>query len=298
MKITFPLIATTTTTTRKPSLLNTFLSFLLLLVTPSISIDQGYDDHTIAADPERVVRESAPLWLLPIGTCLPTSAVSEQGIQNNGTESDICQLYGSLNSDCPIQTPFDGSYSKSTAFPTYFLFRYCPNVNQYRVLYDLYFQKDTGHKHDWEWAAITFKQNQTTDWRWRKDKLILQNEGTNSVFDWKDIPEAYSEGDDIHNNSGPNGDHPKLYIGKFRHSVHMYPFTSALSKRQCMYNGAPVYGNWDYREADFYYPAQEWLVSGDVVRKGWTWGKSDSPPPAFLSDGKYDLCYLRVDVSS
>ncbi|KAF3907605.1 hypothetical protein AA313_de0204316 [Arthrobotrys entomopaga] len=157
---------------------------------------------------------------------------------------------------------------------------------------------DTGHKHDWEWAVVTFKQNITTDWRWHREQLILQNEGINSVSSWSDIPEAYSEGDDLRNNAGPKGDHPKLYVGKFHHSVHTDPYTNVLSKFKCSFNAAPVYGNWDYRDSDYYFPAQEWLVNGDTIRKDWDWGKSDSPPPAFFSDGEYDICYLRVDVTS
>ncbi|KAF3159613.1 hypothetical protein TWF788_003702 [Orbilia oligospora] len=260
--------------------------------------NRGYDDEVVASDPERIVRESAPLWLLPQGTCIPDSAVDKDGVQNNGTDTDLCRLYGSLDAGCPDQAPFDGPYTKSTAFPTYYHFRYCPNVNQIRILYDMYYPKDTGHRHDWEWAVVTFKQNITTDWRWHREQLILQNEGTNSVFPWADIPEAYSEGDNFRNNAGPNGDHPKLYVGKFHHSVHTDPYTSIFSKYKCAFNAAPVYGNWDYRDSDYYFPAQEWLVNGDSIRKDWTWGTSDSPPPAFFSDGGYDICYLRVDATS
>ncbi|KAF3082182.1 hypothetical protein TWF569_006395 [Orbilia oligospora] len=280
---------------------NTVLFFLFLLVAlvPSFTLaDRGYDDEVVASDPERIVRESAPLWLLPQGTCIPDSAVDKDGVQNNGTDTDLCRLYGSLDTGCPDQAPFDGPYTKSTAFPTYYHFRYCPNVNQIRILYDMYYPKDTGHRHDWEWAVVTFKQNITTDWRWHREQLILQNEGTNSVFPWADIPEAYSEGDNFRNNAGPNGDHPKLYVGKFHHSVHTDPYTSIFSKYKCAFNAAPVYGNWDYRDSDYYFPAQEWLVNGDSIRKDWTWGTSDSPPPAFFSDGGYDICYLRVDATS
>ncbi|KAK6503338.1 hypothetical protein TWF481_008361 [Arthrobotrys musiformis] len=277
-----------------------FLLFLLLTaLVPSIALaDRGYGDEVLAADPERIVRESAPLWLLPQGTCIPDSAVDKDGIQNNGTDTDLCRLYGSLDAGCPVQAPFDGPYTKSTAFPTYYHFRYCPNVNQIRILYDMYYPKDTGHRHDWEWAVITFKQNTNADGRWHREQLILQNEGTNSVFSWADIPEAYSEGDHVRNNAGPNGDHPKLYVGKFHHSVHTDPYTSVWTKYKCAFNAAPVYGNWDYRDSDYYFPAQEWLVNGDLIRKDWTWGTSDSPPPAFLSDGNHDICYLRVDATS
>ncbi|KAK6351404.1 hypothetical protein TWF718_004564 [Orbilia javanica] len=279
---------------------NTVLSliFLLIALVPSFALaDRGYDDEVVTTDPERIVRESAPLWLLPQGTCIPDSAVKD-GIQNNGTDTDLCRLYGSLDAGCPDQTPFNGPYTKSTPFPTYYHFRYCPNINQVRVLYDMYYPKDTGHRHDWEWAVVTFKQNITTDWRWHRHQLILQNEGVNSVFWWADIPEAYSEGDNVHNNAGPNGDHPKLYVGKFHHSVHMDPYTSIWTKYKCAFNAPPVYGNWDYRDSDYYFPAQEWLVNGDLIRKDWTWGTSDSPPPAFLDDGNYDICYLRVDETS
>ncbi|KAK6520873.1 hypothetical protein TWF506_001116 [Arthrobotrys conoides] len=300
MKIihTTPLPPTTATILSFP---NTVLFFLFLLVTllPSFTFaDRGYDDEVVSTDPERIVRESAPLWLLPQGTCIPDSAVDKDGVQNNGTDTDLCRLYGSLDAGCPDQASFDGPYTKSTAFPTYYHFRYCPNVNQIRILYDMYYPKDTGHRHDWEWAVVTFRQNITTDWRWHREQLILQNEGTNSVFPWADIPEAYSEGDNVRNNAGPNGDHPKLYVGKFHHSVHTDPYTSIFSKYKCAFNAAPVYGNWDYRDSDFYFPAQEWLVNGDLIRKDWTWGTSDSPPPAFFDDGNYDICYLRVDATS
>ncbi|KAK6355121.1 hypothetical protein TWF696_004244 [Orbilia brochopaga] len=286
------------------SFLHTALSALsvLSLLHPAAS-DAGYDDDVATTNPLRLVRESAPLWLLPAGTCLPDAAVTH-GIQNNGTETDLCQLYGSLTAGCPAQLPsHGGGYTKSRPFPTYYLFRYCPNVNQIRILYDLYFPKDTGHKHDWEWAVVTFKQRSAPggDWRWHREQLILQNEGTNSVYSWSDIPEAYTHGDNVHNNAAAKGDHPKLYVGKFHHSIHWDPFTWITSKYRCAYNAPPVYGNWDYRDDEYYFPAQEWLVEGvqeGGIRKDWAWGKSDSPPPAFLSDGAYDLCYLRVDKTS
>ncbi|EWC46747.1 hypothetical protein DRE_03992 [Drechslerella stenobrocha 248] len=306
MKILPPLAPPTSTVAPNaissfPSAISLLLLLLLSLLTapnPALA-DRGYPDDVATTDPLRLVRESAPLWLLPTGTCIPTAAVTN-GIQNNGTASDLCQLLGSLTTGCPAQAPYYGSYSKSTPFPTYYLLRYCPNVNQIRILYNAYYPKDTSHPHDWEWAVVTFKQNQTagSDWRWHREKLILQNEGAVTVSDWRDVPEAYAEGDDPHNNSGANGDHPKLYVGKFRHSVHVDPFTFILSKYKCPYNGSPIYGDWDYRQADYYFPAQEWLVDGGSLRKDWTWGEADSPPPAFSSDGKYDLCYLRVDVTS
>ena len=79
------------------------------------------------------------LWLLPSGTCFP-SAASWDGVQNGGNAPDNCNI-GKLDHNCPAQPAWGGDYTTAHDFPTYYLVRKCDNLDQWRILYDVYFTK-------------------------------------------------------------------------------------------------------------------------------------------------------------
>lgn len=79
------------------------------------------------------------LWLLPAGTCFP-SAASWNGQQTNGNDADHCNIV-KLDHNCPEQPPKNGQYTQAHDFPTYYVVRNCPDLNQWRIAYDVYFTK-------------------------------------------------------------------------------------------------------------------------------------------------------------
>lgn len=68
---------------------------------------------------------------------------------------------------------------------------------------------------------------------------------------------------DLHNNDGANGDHAKLYISKWHHSIHTSAHTNTF-KSTC----PPGLPNVDFRNDDYYWSAGDWLEeSGTLDRE-------------------------------
>lgn len=126
--------------------------------------------------------------MVHIGTCMPSAAVWN-GQQTAGNDADHCNL-AKLDNNCPAQNAWQGAYTKSHDFPTYYLVRYCSGLDQWRILYDVYFTKDTGHKSDWEWAVMVLKHG--GDGKYYRDSIIMENEGDHGYSTWASIREAYT----------------------------------------------------------------------------------------------------------
>jgi hypothetical protein len=56
-------------------------------------------------------------------------------------------------------------------------------------VYDVFFQKDTGHPYDWESAAVKFVQN--SDGQYIRDGLWLEQDGNRPYTSWTDIPSTF-----------------------------------------------------------------------------------------------------------
>lgn len=159
-----------------------------LLATSAIG-DTGIPDETFQTDPGNAAAQAAPLWLLPSGTCFPSSAGDPTtGIQSDGNDPDFCNIL-KLDNNCPVQPAWQASYTKAHDFPTYYLVRYCGDLDQWRVLYDVWFTKDTGHRDDWEWAVVNFKRG--GDGLWYRDSVVLEQDGAHGFSAWSTIPEAF-----------------------------------------------------------------------------------------------------------
>ena len=78
------------------------------------------------------------LWLLPDGTCFPSAA--DWDGQNRGNAPDLCNIF-KLNNHCPAQPPWQGDYTRAHDFPTYVIVRKCDDLDQWRIVYDVYFTK-------------------------------------------------------------------------------------------------------------------------------------------------------------
>ena len=63
----------------------------------------------------------------------------------------------------------------------------------------------------------------------------------------------------LYSNDGSNGDHPKLYIAKWHHSIHTSPHTDTF-KNTCSANA-----NVDFRNDDYYWLATDWLEDGNSL---------------------------------
>ncbi|KAK2762285.1 hypothetical protein FQN54_001295 [Arachnomyces sp. PD_36] len=238
-------------------------------------------DSKFRDDPIGAATDAAPLWFLPSGTCFPSSATNEDGSQNGGNDPDNCNIF-KLDNNCPAQPDWTGEYTKAHDFPTYALVRKCDDINEWRILYDVYFTKDTGHKNDWEWAIVTFVPSDNGTYV--RDSVIMENEGDHGFSTWADLPYTYDS--DIHEDA-QDKDHAKLFISKWHHSVHTTDHTDTF-KDTC-----PPSGNVDFRNNDYYYASGDWLIDGHNIPADWDWGSADSSPMAFDEGGYYDICNIE-----
>ncbi|KAH0495973.1 hypothetical protein TgHK011_009495 [Trichoderma gracile] len=105
---------------------------------------------------------AAPMWYMASGTCMPSAAEDGQGHQTNGVDTDNCNI-NALANGCPQQPAWQGAntfYGNVPGepwgtIPTYWKAAYCGNTT-WRIIYYVYFKKDTGHKSDWEGIVVEF----------------------------------------------------------------------------------------------------------------------------------------------
>lgn len=130
-------------------------------------------------------QEAAPMWHMPSGTCMPSAAENNNGQQTNGVVADNCNI-GSLAAGCPPQPPSKGINTfyggipgePFPIIPTYYRVQKCngdsSGSNQsWRIVYYVYFKKDTGHMSDWEGIVMRFTEVGKTD-TWVRDSVIME----------------------------------------------------------------------------------------------------------------------------
>jgi hypothetical protein len=111
---------------------------------------------------------AAPMWYMPSGTCMPSAAEDGEGNQTNGVDSDNCNI-DKLSNGCPVQPTWEGAntfYGNVSGepfftIPTYWASTFCNGDSSgsdpsYRIIFYMYFKKDTGHKSDWEGIVMRF----------------------------------------------------------------------------------------------------------------------------------------------
>jgi hypothetical protein len=213
---------------------------------------------------------------------MPSFGDNGQGGMNPGNAPDLCNLY-KLNHNCPSPQPMNGPNTAPPAFPTYYVVRQCPD-NSWRILYDVYFTKDTGHRHDWEWAVVKYVDDGTGSDNWVRDGVWMERDGDHPYTNWGDLDSTYFDDSDIDQNGQKNKDHPKLYFGKWHHPVfdtqqtQWFPIT------------CPPTSEDDYRSDDYRYESWSWLSPGSAIDLSWDYGSADSYPPAWDSGGRKDIC--------
>lgn len=120
---------------------------------------------------------AAPMWYMPSGTCMPSAAEDGQGHQTNGVGSDNCNI-GKLANGCPPQPNWQGTNTfygnvqgePFGTIPTYWAVKQCGD--QWKIIYYVYFKKDTGHKSDWEGIVVNFRDQGGNNWV--RDSVIME----------------------------------------------------------------------------------------------------------------------------
>jgi len=207
------------------------------------------------------VKNAAPLWLFPSDTCMPSPAYSgtpPNVTQTQGNDPDNCNIF-KLDNNCPEQPENTGSYTEATKFPTYYMTSKCDD-GTYRILYDVYYTKDTGHANDWEWIVLLFQPTSSDSSQYRRTDVWLEQDGDHPSAPWDDF-ETFSGAN--YTVSGKGFDRPKIYCAKFHHSTHSDSYTTAFE------DTCPPDSDVDYRTDDYFYDSTNWLVDGTTVPKDW-----------------------------
>ncbi|UNI24940.1 hypothetical protein JDV02_010655 [Purpureocillium takamizusanense] len=217
---------------------------------------------------------AAPMWYMASGTCMPSAAEDGQGHQTNGVDPDNCNI-GKLGHGCPPQPQWQGAntfYGNVAGepfgtIPTYWKVARCGG--NWKIIYYVYFKKDTGHKSDWEGIVVTFRSNGGD--QWIRDSVTMEQDGHHKTIGWGDINDTFDSTNDWQNFQQKNRDHGKFYFGKWHHSVHQDWHTNTFK------NTCPPTSNDDFRNADYQFWARNNLRPVSVLNPGWKWGKATSP---------------------
>ncbi|KAL2073785.1 hypothetical protein VTL71DRAFT_11111 [Oculimacula yallundae] len=252
-------------------------------LTSKVLANTPIDNSVFVNDPLTAVKAAAPLWHFDTKTCFPTAATQLDGSQTKNLTGDTCMFLGPLNKGCPVQAPMTQQAQLSTTFPTYYSIRKCDKDASWRVVYDVFFQKDTGHPYDWEWAAVKFMQN--SEGQYVRDGIWLEQDGSHPYISWGNIPNTFDSDADKFQNGNKNRDHPKAYFGKWKHHVDVV-FNDKFAN-DCL--GA-VLNKKDYHSDDYQYYASDNMIVGLAVPAIYKYGNADSTPAAFEAGGKYDIC--------
>ncbi|KAL7798865.1 hypothetical protein V8C43DRAFT_245365 [Trichoderma afarasin] len=225
---------------------------------------------------------AAPMWYMASGTCMPSAAEDGEGNQTNGVDADNCNI-NALANGCPQQPPWQGAntfYGNVTGepfftIPTYWEATFCNGDSSgsdpsYRIIYYVYFKKDTGHKSDWEGIVVRFTSPDGGN-TYTRESVIMEQDGNHVHISWSDVNDTFQGDDDWQAFAQKNLDHGKFYFGKFHHSVHQDWYTAAFK------NTCPPLSADDYRNSDYQFWAANNLRPVSVLNPNWVWGKADSP---------------------
>ena len=107
---------------------------------------------------------------------------------------------------------------RGAPFPVYVDGIYCSDDESWRIVYNLYYQKDYNHRHDWERAIVVFKKDASgQDW-WNRSNLILgQHKGYNNL-PWSSAT-AHDDPYASSGSRGKEGAHPRVFPGMYHHAV-------------------------------------------------------------------------------
>ncbi|KAJ2982931.1 hypothetical protein NQ176_g1060 [Zarea fungicola] len=227
--------------------------------------------------PEKVRSGFADCGL--IDTAILEKLENGHGQQTNGVNTDNCNI-GKLNSGCPPEPQWWGSgthYANIPGepfwqIPTYFNVVHCNGDSaggdeSWRIVYYVYFKKDTGHMSDWEGVVLRFIRG---GGGWIRESAILEQDGHHPHVAWSQINDTFDDENDQGQFTNRNRNHPKFYFGKFHHSVH-YDWYDGF-KNTCPPSSAD-----EFRNTDYQFWARDHLRHVSVLDPNWSWGAADSP---------------------
>lgn len=136
---------------------------------------------------------AAPMWYMASGTCMPSAAEDGKGKQTDGVDPDNCNI-DKLSHGCPEQPQYQGDNTfygnvagePFTTIPTYWASKKCGDT--WKIIYYVYFKKDTGHKSDWEGIVINFTNGPNG---WTRDSVKFEQDGKHPQTNWGDINDTF-----------------------------------------------------------------------------------------------------------
>jgi len=218
---------------------------------------------------------AAPMWYMASGTCMPSAAEDGQGHQTNGVDTDNCNI-DKLSNGCPPQPAWQGTntfYGNVAGepfgtIPTYWAAKQCGS--RWRIIYYVYFKKDTGHKSDWEGVVVNFDSADGGN-TYTRTSVTQEQDGNHPTTNWGDINDTFDGDNDWPAFQQKNRDHPKIYFGKWHHSAHTDWHTTTFK------NTCPPNSDDDFRNGDYQFWGANNLRPASVLNPSWDWGKATSP---------------------
>ncbi|KAI5804765.1 hypothetical protein DFH27DRAFT_590732 [Peziza echinospora] len=211
--------------------------------------------------------------------CYPSPAVSADGSQTNGTPADG-GIWGKLNPGCGDPGDWRGQNTAGNPFPVYYTVEKCGS-GEYRVAYSVYFSHDSGHMSDWENVVVVWRDR--GGGKWGRERVMLGQHGKWETLKWADIQNTVDGQSDINTQGARDRDHPKVYIGAFRHAI--------FHTRKTTFDTMATADKDEFRSNDWMFlPTQQWLQLGNVVKPEWTWGKADTNPATLRNGGFRYMC--------
>jgi hypothetical protein len=131
--------------------------------------------------------------------------------------------------------------------------------------------KDSGHRYDWEWVTVVWHQDDAG--LFYTSHVILEQDSNHAVYPWANL-DTFDDNDDMFNNGyGANKNHPKIYVSKFHHSMHVDPCD--FQKNNCI----PIPTSKEFRGPDFYLFNLDVpnLYPISVINPNWNFGEATNP---------------------
>ncbi|KAK4446676.1 hypothetical protein QBC34DRAFT_356328 [Podospora aff. communis PSN243] len=199
--------------------------------------------------------------------CYPEDA-EYNGVQVDGvshlTGGVYCQ---NLNMGCRWPGEWTGRNSAGVPFPIYYTIRECNG--RVRVAYSIYFKKDTGHKSDWENVIVEW--NGDGKGGWIRESIFLGQHSYWEKMGWGSIQNTVDGEWDKYDQDAKNRDHPKVYVGAFKHAT--------FHTRRTVIDSCAFADKDEFRSNDWQLlPWSDLVKNGDVIKDGWDWGAANTNP--------------------
>lgn len=243
------------------------------------------------------------MWHMASGSCLPSAAEDGLGNQIDGIDVPFPTCFGSsgLSNGCAdsrykgANTPYTDvqgepfrnipTYYKVTIYTkklcilqsdTWSQVKYCNADDSWRISYHVYFKKDVGHKSDFEWAIIKFVKDPNANDAWTRHGIFMEGHGDYTLAQWESISNTFDSLDDIFSDGKQGANYPKLYFGKWSHSVHFD--TESDGKDTCL---GP-----EFRANDFQFWSLYNLRHESVIDESWNYGQATNPRSVDVCDDR------------